>query len=159
MRQKKVSQYTDLFVCFRGQKWWWWWWAMSHEVSTDLSTKYQKLATEYAKLRAQVVVLKKGVLDEQEKNNALTEQVRLPADTWSILKVPIQPGQSWARVKFLSTHQASPLHVLSTRHVSPRCFLDIFPPSLRRFASRVILFQTRHGKKFLRHTFQLLKLF
>ena len=148
MRQKKVSQYTDLFVCFRGQKWWWWWWAMSHEVSTDLSTKYQKLATEYAKLRAQVDVLKKGVLDEQEKNNALTEQVRLPADTWSILKVPIQPGQSWARVKFLST-----------RHVSPRCFLDIFPPSLRRFASRVILFQTLHGKKFLRHTFQLLKLF
>ena len=48
---------------------------MSHEATTDLSVKYQKLATEYAKLRAQVVVLKKGVLDEQEKNNLLTEQV------------------------------------------------------------------------------------
>jgi hypothetical protein len=48
---------------------------MSHESSTDLSIKYQKLATEYAKLRAQVVVLKKGVLDEQEKNTVLTEQV------------------------------------------------------------------------------------
>lgn len=49
---------------------------MSQEVgaSTDLSTKYQKLATEYAKLRAQVVVLKKGVIDEQEKNHVLTDQ-------------------------------------------------------------------------------------
>jgi hypothetical protein len=48
---------------------------MSQETATDLSLKYQKLATEYAKLRAQVVVLKKGVLDEQERNNLLTEQV------------------------------------------------------------------------------------
>jgi hypothetical protein len=51
---------------------------MSQETATDLGLKYQKLATEYAKLRAQVVVLKKGVLDEQERNNLLTEQVPSP---------------------------------------------------------------------------------
>jgi len=41
----------------------------------DLSTKYQKLATEYAKLRAQMTVLKKGLLDEQDKSNNLSDQV------------------------------------------------------------------------------------
>jgi len=43
--------------------------------SSDLNTKYQKLATEYAKLRSQVVVLKKGVLDEQDKSTNLSEQL------------------------------------------------------------------------------------
>ena len=60
----------------------------------DISTKYQKLATEYAKLRlvctyllhipryyldfhcrAQMTVLKKGLLDEQDKNSLLSDQV------------------------------------------------------------------------------------
>ncbi|XP_023344185.1 protein phosphatase 1 regulatory subunit 21 [Eurytemora carolleeae] len=41
----------------------------------DLNTKYQKLATEYAKLRSQVGVLKKGVLEEQEKNQQLTDLI------------------------------------------------------------------------------------
>jgi len=48
---------------------------MSAEPSTDLNTKYQKLATEYAKLRAQVAVLKKGVLDGQEKNGQYSDQL------------------------------------------------------------------------------------
>jgi hypothetical protein len=62
---------------------------MSQETATDLSLKYQKLATEYAKLRAQVVVLKKGVLDEQERNNLLTEQVPCPLKkTWSVFSCP-----------------------------------------------------------------------
>lgn len=47
---------------------------MSTEATPDLTTKYQKLATEYAKLRSQVIVLKKGVLDEQEKNAQINEQ-------------------------------------------------------------------------------------
>lgn len=42
---------------------------------TDVGTKYQKLATEYAKLRSQVTVLKKGVLDEQEKCSVLSDQL------------------------------------------------------------------------------------
>ncbi|CAL8090847.1 unnamed protein product [Orchesella dallaii] len=43
----------------------------SDDQSKSLNTKYQKLAAEYAKLRSQVTVLKKGVLDEQEKNEVL----------------------------------------------------------------------------------------
>jgi len=45
------------------------------ESVTDINTKYQKLATEYAKLRSQITVLKKGVLDEQEKSSVLSEQL------------------------------------------------------------------------------------
>jgi len=41
----------------------------------DLHTKYQKLATEYAKLRAQMAVVKKGLVDEQEKAHNLSDQV------------------------------------------------------------------------------------
>jgi len=41
----------------------------------DLITKYQKLATEYAKIRAQMTVLKKGLVDEQEKSTSLADQV------------------------------------------------------------------------------------
>ena len=33
----------------------------------DLAAKYQRLATEYAKLKAQIPVLKKAVIDEQTK--------------------------------------------------------------------------------------------
>jgi len=43
--------------------------------STDLNTKYQKLATEYAKLRSQVAVLKKGVIDGQDKNTQFSDQL------------------------------------------------------------------------------------
>ncbi|XP_055714996.1 protein phosphatase 1 regulatory subunit 21 [Phlebotomus papatasi] len=43
--------------------------------STD--GKYQKLATEYAKIRAQANVLKRAVLEEQNKNGALRESFRL----------------------------------------------------------------------------------
>jgi len=41
----------------------------------DLTTKYQKLATEYAKIRAQMTILKKGLVDEQDKGGILSDQV------------------------------------------------------------------------------------
>ncbi|XP_072930135.1 uncharacterized protein [Epargyreus clarus] len=41
--------------------------------SGDIQAKYQKLASEYSKLRVHVKVLKKGVLDEQAKSNELRE--------------------------------------------------------------------------------------
>eukprot|EP00117_Sycon_ciliatum_P029908 scpid32991/ scgid23708/ Protein phosphatase 1 regulatory subunit 21; Coiled-coil domain-containing protein 128; KLRAQ motif-containing protein 1 len=44
--------------------------------SADLTAKYQKLAQEYAKLKAQVSVLKKAVIDEQSKNKGLEESVK-----------------------------------------------------------------------------------
>ena len=42
-------------------------------VSGDLQAKYQKVASEYSKVRAQVSVLKKAVLDEQTKNSELRD--------------------------------------------------------------------------------------
>ena len=36
---------------------------------------HQKLATEYAKLRAQSAVIKKGLLEEQDRSTALQDQV------------------------------------------------------------------------------------
>ena len=36
--------------------------------SEDVTSKYQRLAAQYAQLRAQVVVLKRGLLDERERN-------------------------------------------------------------------------------------------
>ncbi|XP_022101268.1 protein phosphatase 1 regulatory subunit 21-like [Acanthaster planci] len=42
----------------------------------DLQTKYQKLAQEFAKLRAQNQVLKKAVVDEQEKQNSLKDNLK-----------------------------------------------------------------------------------
>ncbi|KAH9633693.1 hypothetical protein HF086_009027 [Spodoptera exigua] len=44
--------------------------------SGDIQAKYQKLATEYSKLRVHVKVLKKGVLDEQAKSNELRETLK-----------------------------------------------------------------------------------
>jgi protein phosphatase 1 regulatory subunit 21 len=43
---------------------------------SDLSVKYQKLATEYSKMRAQVIVLKKGVTDEQSKSKELRDELK-----------------------------------------------------------------------------------
>ena len=40
----------------------------------DLAAKYQRLATEYAKLKAQIPVLKKAVIDEQTK---VGEEIRI----------------------------------------------------------------------------------
>jgi hypothetical protein len=37
----------------------------------DLQNKYQILATEFSKVRGQVTVLKKAVIDEQTKNHQL----------------------------------------------------------------------------------------
>ncbi|XP_055621850.1 uncharacterized protein LOC129765296 [Toxorhynchites rutilus septentrionalis] len=46
-------------------------------METDNVNKYQKLATEYSKLRAQASVLKRAVIEEQNKNSALRESLRL----------------------------------------------------------------------------------
>ncbi|VFV35006.1 klraq motif-containing protein [Lynx pardinus] len=43
----------------------------------ELQGKYQKLAQEYSKLRAQNQVLKKGVVDEQANSAALKEQLKM----------------------------------------------------------------------------------
>lgn len=43
---------------------------------TDLQAKYQKLAAEYSKLRAQLPVLKKAVLDEQAVEEELKESLK-----------------------------------------------------------------------------------
>ncbi|KAM4693382.1 protein phosphatase 1 regulatory subunit 21 [Discoglossus pictus] len=46
-------------------------------ASADLQGKYQKLAQEYSKLRAQNQVLKKAVVDEQANSTALKEQLKM----------------------------------------------------------------------------------
>ncbi|XP_054976186.1 protein phosphatase 1 regulatory subunit 21 [Sorex araneus] len=46
-------------------------------ASAELQGKYQKLAQEYSKLRAQNQVLKKGVMDEQANSAALKEQLKM----------------------------------------------------------------------------------
>ncbi|XP_005999343.1 protein phosphatase 1 regulatory subunit 21 isoform X2 [Latimeria chalumnae] len=46
-------------------------------MAADLQGKYQKLAQEYSKLRAQNQVLKKAVLDEQANSAALKEQMKM----------------------------------------------------------------------------------
>uniref|UniRef100_A0A4X2LCD5 Protein phosphatase 1 regulatory subunit 21 n=1 Tax=Vombatus ursinus TaxID=29139 RepID=A0A4X2LCD5_VOMUR len=46
-------------------------------AAADLQGKYQKLAQEYSKLRAQNQVLKKGVVDEQANSAALKEQLKM----------------------------------------------------------------------------------
>ncbi|NXU51088.1 PPR21 phosphatase, partial [Turnix velox] len=46
-------------------------------AATELQGKYQKLAQEYSKLRAQNQVLKKGVVDEQANSASLKEQVKM----------------------------------------------------------------------------------
>ena len=45
------------------------------ECSVQPNPCSQKLATEYAKLRAQSAVLKKGLLEEQERSQSLQDQV------------------------------------------------------------------------------------
>lgn len=47
----------------------------------ELLAKYQKLATEFSKVRAQVVVLKKAVIDEQASNADLKSQLRSSEQT------------------------------------------------------------------------------
>lgn len=43
--------------------------------TTDIHVKYQRLASEFAKLRSQVSVLKSAVVDEQAKSNRLQEEL------------------------------------------------------------------------------------
>lgn len=47
------------------------------EMEPENSSKYQKLAAEYSKLRAQASVLKRAVLEEQNKNSALRESLQV----------------------------------------------------------------------------------
>ncbi|KAI5706055.1 hypothetical protein M8J75_004440 [Diaphorina citri] len=51
---------------------------MSQESNTvqDLPFKYEKLAAEYAKIKAQAIVLKKAVLEEQKQNGDLKQTLR-----------------------------------------------------------------------------------
>ncbi|KAI1284818.1 Protein phosphatase 1 regulatory subunit 21 [Halotydeus destructor] len=44
--------------------------------SADFIANYQKLATEYSKMRAQLITLKKSVTDEQSKNSELSDELR-----------------------------------------------------------------------------------
>lgn len=46
-------------------------------MEAENSAKYQKLAAEYSKLRAQASVLKKAVLEEQNKSSSLRESLRV----------------------------------------------------------------------------------
>ncbi|XP_065072450.1 serine/threonine-protein kinase dst2 [Ochlerotatus camptorhynchus] len=46
-------------------------------MEPENSSKYQKLAAEYSKLRAQASVLKRAVLEEQNKNSALRESLQV----------------------------------------------------------------------------------
>ncbi|ENN72779.1 hypothetical protein HUJ04_013396 [Dendroctonus ponderosae] len=46
------------------------------EKQPDLEAKYQRLATEYSKVRSQATVLKKAVLEEQAKSLELRETIR-----------------------------------------------------------------------------------
>ncbi|XP_038607200.1 protein phosphatase 1 regulatory subunit 21 [Tachyglossus aculeatus] len=50
---------------------------MAAAAAAELQGKYQKLAQEYSKLRAQNQVLKKGVVDEQANSAVLKEQVKM----------------------------------------------------------------------------------
>ncbi|XP_014218456.1 myosin heavy chain, clone 203 [Copidosoma floridanum] len=50
--------------------------AMDSSAPGQLQIKYQKLATEYSKIRAQANVLKKAVIDEQTRNTELREQLK-----------------------------------------------------------------------------------
>ncbi|KAK2574904.1 hypothetical protein KPH14_002595 [Odynerus spinipes] len=45
-------------------------------VTGQLQTKYQKIATEYSKIRAQANVLKKAVIDEQARNAEIREHLK-----------------------------------------------------------------------------------
>ncbi|XP_046402038.1 protein phosphatase 1 regulatory subunit 21 [Ischnura elegans] len=45
-------------------------------VPVDLQTKYQKLAAEYSKIRAQAAVLKKAVIEEQSRNAELKDVLK-----------------------------------------------------------------------------------
>lgn len=45
-------------------------------IGGDLQTKYHKVASEYSKVRAQVAVLKKAVLDEQTKSSELRDTLK-----------------------------------------------------------------------------------
>lgn len=50
-------------------------------METENSAKYQKLAAEYSKIRAQASVLKKAVLEEQTKSSSLRETLRVKEAT------------------------------------------------------------------------------
>ncbi|XP_074920519.1 protein phosphatase 1 regulatory subunit 21 [Chelonoidis abingdonii] len=50
---------------------------MAAAAGAELQGKYQKLAQEYSKLRAQNQVLKKGVVDEQANSASLKEQLKM----------------------------------------------------------------------------------
>ncbi|CAG7786527.1 unnamed protein product [Allacma fusca] len=54
---------------------------MENQSPTELAAKYQRLAAEYSKMRAQNTVLKKAVVDEQGKSVQLKEELQLKDQT------------------------------------------------------------------------------
>ena len=51
--------------------------AITEKDHQILSAKYTKLAAEYSKVRAQLGVLKKAVLEEQSKNVSISEEMKV----------------------------------------------------------------------------------
>ncbi|CAB3398103.1 unnamed protein product [Caenorhabditis bovis] len=49
----------------------------SVSLNSDANVRYQRLASEYGKLRTQAKVLREGVLSEREKSEKLTEELKL----------------------------------------------------------------------------------
>ncbi|CAF1431644.1 unnamed protein product [Adineta steineri] len=72
----------------------------------DLQNKYQILASEFSKVRGQVTVLKKAVLDEQSKNQQLQEDVNRRDQNLR------RNGQEIETLSFLNTQLQSRLEIL-----------------------------------------------
>ena len=52
----------------------------------DLASKYTRLASEYSKVRAQLNVLKKAVIEEQNAKNQVTEALKESVPNFEILQ-------------------------------------------------------------------------
>lgn len=72
----------------------------------DLQNKYQILATEFSKVRGQVTVLKKAVLDEQAKSQNLQEEINRKDQNLR------RNAQEIETLSFLNTQLKSRLEIL-----------------------------------------------
>ncbi|CAF1535021.1 unnamed protein product [Rotaria magnacalcarata] len=72
----------------------------------DLQNKYQILASEFSKVRGQVTVLKKAVIDEQQKNQQLQEDINKKDQNLR------RNGQEIETLSFLNTQLKSRLEIL-----------------------------------------------
>ncbi|CAF1550876.1 unnamed protein product, partial [Adineta ricciae] len=78
----------------------------SQDVEMDLQNKYQILASEFSKVRGQVTVLKKAVIDEQTKNQQFQEEINRRDQNIR------RNGQEIETLTFLNTQLQSRLEVL-----------------------------------------------